>query len=77
MSKFKYPVSDPFEARAVTEPTFEENIFTSNLYVNLDDIRGKEYLTAIKFDLGIGDRWVFPFERRICKTYFLGTYWFW
>lgn len=54
MPKFKYPVKNPFEARAVTEPTFEENIFgESGLYVNLDEVRGKEYLRDIKFDLGI------------------------
>lgn len=53
MAKFDYPVKNPFEARAVTEPTFEENIFESGLYVNLDEIRGKEYLRDIKFDLGI------------------------
>lgn len=54
MPKFNYPVSSPFEARAVTEPTFEENIFgESGLYVNLDEVRGKEYLRDIKFDLGI------------------------
>ena len=54
MPKFNYPVSNPFKARAVTEPTFEENIFESGLYVNLDEVRGKEYLQDIKFDLGIG-----------------------
>ena len=72
MSKFNYPVSDPFEARAVTEPTFEENIFTSNLYVNLDDIRGKEYLTDIKFDLGIGDDGSFHLTEEYVKLIFSG-----
>jgi hypothetical protein len=72
MSKFNYPVSDPFKARAVTEPTFEANIFTSNLYVNLDNTRGKEYLAKIKFDLGIGDDGSFHLTEEYVKLIFSG-----
>lgn len=72
MSKFNYPVNDPFTARAVTEPTFEENIFASNLYVNLDKVRGNEYLSDIKFDLGIGDDGSFHLTEEYVKLIFSG-----
>ncbi|GAB2764163.1 hypothetical protein GCM10027275_01550 [Rhabdobacter roseus] len=72
MAKFKYPVSSPFEARAVTEPTFEENIFESGLYVNLDDVRGKEYLANIKFDLGIDDQGQLNVTEEYVKLIFSG-----
>ncbi|MDR6563850.1 MULTISPECIES: hypothetical protein [unclassified Arcicella] len=72
MSKFNYPVNDPFEARAVTEPTFEEDIFASNLYVNLDTVRGNEYLNDIKFDLGIGEDGSFHLTKEYVKLIFSG-----
>jgi DNA polymerase III delta prime subunit len=72
MSKFNYPVNDPFEARAVTEPTFEEDIFASNLYVDLDKVRGNEYLNDIKFDLGIGEDGSFHLTKEYVKLIFSG-----
>ncbi len=72
MSKFNYPVNDPFTARAVTEPTFEEDIFASKLYVNLDKVRGNEYLSDIKFDLGIGDDGSFHLTEEYVKLIFSG-----
>ncbi len=70
--KFKYPVKNPFEARAVTEPTFEENIFESDLYVNLDEVRGKEYLRDIKFDLGISGDGTLTTTHEYVKLIFSG-----
>ncbi|MPR34004.1 hypothetical protein [Salmonirosea aquatica] len=72
MPKFNYPVSNPFEARAVTEPTFEENIFESDLYVDLDEIRGKEYLRDIKFDLGISSDGTLTTTHEYVKLIFSG-----
>jgi len=72
MPKFNYPVSNPFEARDVTEPTFEENIFESNLYVNLDEVRGREYLEDIKFDLGIDENGNLNSTQEYVKLIFSG-----
>ncbi len=73
MPKFKYPVKNPFHARAVTEPTFEEDIFgESNLYVNLDEVRGKEYLRYIKFDLGISSDGTLTTTNEYVKLIFSG-----
>lgn len=72
MPKFNYPVSNPFEARAVTEPTFEENIFESGLYVNLDEVRGREYLEDIKFDLGIDENGNLNYTKEYVKLIFSG-----
>jgi hypothetical protein len=54
-NEYNFPVTDKFQARSVTEPEFEPNLFQSGkqLYVDLDDVRGRDYLNEIKFDLGI------------------------
>ena len=56
--KYLFPVKDKFQARAVTEPEFEPDLFEgiNKLYVNLDDVRGKEYLEEIKYELGIENK---------------------
>jgi hypothetical protein len=72
MAKFQYPVKNPFEARAVTEPTFEEDIFANHLYVDLDTVRGKEYLKYINFDLGIDENGNFNKTDEFVKLIFSG-----
>lgn len=53
MATYKYPVTNKFQARAVTEPDFEPDLFADNLYVNLDEVRGNEFIQNIYFSLGI------------------------
>ncbi len=49
-----YPVKTVSEARTVTEPEFQPDLFDEQhpLYVNLDDIRDTSYLDELYFDLG-------------------------
>lgn len=50
---YLYPVKTVSEARTVTEPEFQPDLFDKNdLYVNLDDIRDTTYLDDLYFDLG-------------------------
>ncbi len=53
MATYNYPVTNPFEARRVTEPEFEPDLFSDNLYVDLDSVRGEEFRQSIAFDLNI------------------------
>lgn len=53
MATYTYPVTNPFEARRVTEPEFEPDLFSDELYVDLDSVRGKEFRQNIAFDLSI------------------------
>lgn len=53
MATYTYPVTNPFEARRVTEPEFEPDLFADDLYVDLDSVRGKEFRQNIAFDLSI------------------------
>ncbi|MBC8156223.1 MAG: hypothetical protein H7Z72_25330, partial [Bacteroidetes bacterium] len=53
MTQYAYPVVNPFQARTVTEPDFEPDLFRENLYVNLDEVRGEEFIRDIRFTLNI------------------------
>lgn len=53
MATYTYPVTNPFQARTVTEPDFEPNLFKENLYVNLDEVRGEDFIQDIRFTLNI------------------------
>lgn len=51
---YNYPVKTVGEARTVTEPEFQPDLFDEQhkLYVNLDSIRDTTYLRELYFDLG-------------------------
>ncbi|MEL7147028.1 MAG: hypothetical protein AAFO69_11715 [Bacteroidota bacterium] len=52
--KYEFPVKNRFEAREVTDPLFQPDLFDEKaLYVNLDDVRGDRYLTEMLFELGV------------------------
>jgi hypothetical protein len=53
--KYEFPVKNKFHARSVTELDFEIDSMDSNLYVDLDVVRGKEYIEEIKFNLNIDE----------------------
>ncbi|QTA81977.1 NTP hydrolase p-loop-containing [Desulfonema limicola] len=52
---YNFPVTNKFEARAVTELDFEIDPMDEKVYVDLDSVRGKEYLEQIKFNLNIDE----------------------
>ena len=63
MARYDYPVTNPYEAREVTEADFDQEIdlFEEGLYVNLDKVRGEQFRKKIFFTLGIKDgRLVYP-----------------
>jgi len=47
---YNFPVTDKFEARAVTELDFEINPMNQDVYVDMDSVRGKDYLDEIRGD---------------------------
>lgn len=50
---YLYPVKTVSEARTVSAPEFQPDLFDKNrLYTNLDDIRDTTYLNELYFDLG-------------------------
>ena len=49
----EFPIKNKFKAREVTEPDYEADLFKEHLYVNLDSVRGKEFMDDIKFSLNI------------------------
>ncbi len=51
--KYDFPVKNKFHARTVTELDFEIDPMDSGVYVNLDDVRGKDHIEEIKFNLNI------------------------
>lgn len=53
--KYRYPVKNKFHARSVTELDFEIDPMDSDVYVNLDLVRGKDYIEEIKFNLNIDE----------------------
>jgi len=55
MATYTYPVTNKFEARRVTEPEFEPDLFADDLYVDLDLVRGNEFRQDIAFNLSISD----------------------
>ncbi|MBD2716987.1 hypothetical protein KBK19_18220 [Microvirga sp. STR05] len=57
MSVYQFPVIDKFQARAVTEPSFEPELFGDDqqLYVDLDQVRGSEFQDDILFTLAVED----------------------
>lgn len=51
---YRFPVTDKYEAKEVTQPDYQPDLFDhQNLYTNLDSIRGERYLTEMLFDLNI------------------------
>lgn len=55
MARYQYPVTNKYEARIVTEPDREEDLFEENLYVNLDEVRGEEFRESIFYSLAVED----------------------
>ncbi|MGI4832420.1 MAG: hypothetical protein ACRYFK_03065 [Janthinobacterium lividum] len=53
MPRYPYPVTNKYEARMVTEPDFEPDLFEEKLYVNLDEVRGKEFRDGVFFSLAV------------------------
>ncbi|WP_223650358.1 hypothetical protein [Hymenobacter psoromatis] len=58
MAVYTYPVTDKFQARAVTEPDFEPDLFgdggsEKQLYVNFDDVRGTDFRSDVFYSLGV------------------------
>ncbi len=58
MAIYQYPVTNKFQARAVTEPTFSPGaeLFDEDLYVNLDEVRSTEFSESIKYWLSIDEQ---------------------
>ncbi len=52
---YHFPVTNKFEARTVTELDFEIDPMNDKVYVDLDPIRGKDYLEQVKFNLSVDD----------------------
>lgn len=57
MANYSYPVTDKFQARAVTEPSFEPDLFSDEkqLYVNFDAVRGTEFRSDVFYTLAVDD----------------------
>lgn len=55
MARYQYPVTNKYEARIVTEPDFEPDLFEEGLYVNLDAVRGEEFRQSVFFSLAVED----------------------
>lgn len=53
MSRYQYPVTNKYEARIVTEPDFEPDLFKEHLYVNLDEVRGTDFRDSVFFSLAV------------------------
>jgi hypothetical protein len=53
--QYEFPVKNKFQAKDVTNFDFEINPLYPNLYVNLDAVRGKDYIEKIKFNLNIDE----------------------
>lgn len=72
--KYQYPVTNKFQARAVTEPDYDEDVLEGNnpLYVNLDAIRGTDYIDRIKFNLGVDKNNNLDFTEEYVKIIFSG-----
>lgn len=50
---YKFPITNRFQARTVTESYFEISPTDSRIYVSLDRVRGREYIERIKYNLNI------------------------
>ncbi|MDM8514607.1 hypothetical protein QUF76_00275 [Desulfobacterales bacterium HSG16] len=50
---YKFPITNRFQARTVTESSFEISPTDSRIYVSLDRVRGREYIERIKYNLNI------------------------
>ena len=53
--KYQFPVKNKFHARTVTELDFEIDPMNPDVYVNLDSVRGKDYIEEIKFNLNVDE----------------------
>lgn len=55
MATYAYPVSNKQQARTVTEPRFEPELFGNEhqLYVNFDEVRDTEFASKVYFPFGI------------------------
>lgn len=50
---YNFPVADRYDAKDVTEAHFDLDNYKDNIYVNLDEFRGKDLFIQIKDDLKI------------------------
>ena len=51
---YQFPVKDKYEAKEVTQPDYQPELFDNqHLYTNLDSVRGERYLTEMLFELNI------------------------
>jgi hypothetical protein len=55
MMKYEFPVKNKFHARSVTELDFEIDSADSDIYVNLDAVRGKDHIEEIQFNLNVDE----------------------
>lgn len=57
MPTYSYPVSEKQQARTVTEPRFEPELFGDEhqLYVNFDEVRDTEFASKVCFPFGIDE----------------------
>lgn len=53
--QYDFPVQNKFHARSVTELDFEIDPMDTRVYVDLDMVRGKDYIEQIKFNLNIDE----------------------
>ena len=68
---YEFPVTNKFQAREVTEPDFEIEP-DSPAYVNLDNIRGREFLDKICFNLNIDEHKLETLTDNYLKIIFSG-----
>ncbi|MCP4131482.1 MAG: hypothetical protein GY754_10935 [bacterium] len=52
---YSFPVTDKFHARTVTELDYKINPLDPTVFVDLDPVRGQDYLEGIKFTLNIAE----------------------
>ncbi|MDM8554032.1 hypothetical protein QUF75_04810 [Desulfococcaceae bacterium HSG7] len=69
---YNFPVTNKFEARAVTELDFEIDPMNTKVYVDLDPVRGKDYLDRIKFNLNIDENRLYETTDTFTKILFSG-----
>jgi len=70
--KYDFPVKNKFHARSVTELDFEIDPLDSDIYVNLDKVRGKDYIEEIKFNLNIDGKTLHVTTDNFIKIIFSG-----
>ena len=53
MTEMKFPVTNKFDAKDVTELDYEVDLFKEGLYVNFDELRGTDFINELKLELHI------------------------